>query len=200
MTVRCRSVVRLFGIGLALALTGFSLWAGEPTDRIQTAVDRGLQVVNDPRFQSEDKKDERNSRLREIIYSLFDFSEMAKRSLGTHWRKLSPQQRQTFVPIFTDFLEKIYADRVDLYNGERALFLREVVDGDYAEVYSKIVSKKRAEAAVVYKMHRVDGRWKVYDVIVENISLVNNYRAQFSRLMANSSFEELIRRMKEKTG
>lgn len=192
--------VRLIGIALSLLLATSFLWAGEPTERIRASVDAGLQVVNDPRLQSPDKKKERNDRLREIVYSLFDFHEMAKRSLGSYWRKLNPQQQQEFVPAFRDFLEKIYADRVDLYNGQKAIFLKEVVDRDYAEVYSKIVNKKGAEIAVIYKIHRADGQWKVYDVVVENISLVNNYRAQFGRLMANSSFDELMRKMREKTG
>ena len=192
--------VRLIGIALSLLLATSFLWGGEPTERIRASVDTGLQVVNDPRLQSADKKKERNDRLREIVYSLFDFHEMGKRSLGSYWRKLTPQQQQEFVPAFRDFLEKIYADRVDLYNGQKAIFLKEVVDRDYAEVYSKIVNKKGTEIAVIYKMRRADGGWKVYDVAVENISLVNNYRAQFSRLMANSSFEELMKKMKEKTG
>ena len=191
--------VRFIGIALSLLLATSFLWAGEPTERIRASVDTGLQVVNDPRLQSADRKKERNDRLREVVYSLFDFHEMAKRSLGSYWRKLTPQQQQEFVPAFRDFLEKIYADRVDLYNGEKAIFLKEVVDQDYAEVYSKIVNKKGTEIAVIYKMRRADGGWKVYDVAVENISLVNNYRAQFSRLMANSSFEELMKKMKEKT-
>jgi phospholipid transport system substrate-binding protein len=191
--------VRLIGIAFSFLLATSFLWAGEPTERIRASVDTGLQVVNDPRLQSADKKKERNDRLREIVYSLFDFNEMAKRSLGSYWRKLNPQQQQEFVPAFRDFLEKIYADRVDLYNGQKAIFLKEVVDRDYAEVYSKIVNKKGTEIAVIYKMRRADGGWKVYDVAVENISLVNNYRAQFSRLMANSSFEELMKKMKEKT-
>lgn len=193
-------MIRLVGIGFLLSLAGWPAWAGEPTDKIREAVERGLQVVNDPQFQSEEKRKERNERLKEIIYSLFDFNEMARRSLGAHWRRLTPRQQQEFVPAFRDFLEGIYADRVDLYNGERALFLKEVLDGEYAEVYSKVVSKKGTEAGVVYKLHRMNGSWKVYDIVVENISLISNYRAQFSRLMANSSFEELIRRMKERTG
>lgn len=200
MIVRFAYRVLWMGIALSLAPAGSFLWAGEPTERVRAAVDRGLQVVNDPRMRSEDKKKERNDRLREIVYSLFDFQEMAKRSLGASWRKLSPQQQQDFVPAFRDFLEKIYADRVDLYNGERASFVKEVVDQDYAEVHSKIVNKKGTEFGAIYKMHRAGGSWKVYDVVVEGISLVNNYRAQFSRLMTNFSFEELMRKMREKTG
>lgn len=200
MSIRRRFMVWLVGSGISILLVSLSLWAGEPTERIRAVVDRGLQVVNDSRLQSEDKKKERNDRLREIVYTLFDFNEMARRSLGSHWRRLTPQQQQEFVPAFRDFLERVYADRVDLYNGEKAVFTKETVEGEYAEVHSKIVSKKATEVTVVYKMRRADGGWKVYDVVVENISLVNNYRAQFGRLMANSSFEELMKKMKEKTG
>lgn len=187
-------------ITLSFLLGPLLTYAGEPTDQIRHAVDNGVQILNDPSLQSKDKKKERDDRLRKIVFSVFDFTEMAKRSLGSHWRRLAANERQEFVSLFTELLEKNYADKVDLYNGEKVLYTREVLDKDYAEVSSKIISRKRQEISVNYRLHRPDGTWRIYDIIVENISLVNNYRAQFNRVMTNSSYEELIKILKQKTG
>ena len=120
------------------------------------------------------------------------------RSLGANWRRLNPQQRKEFVSIFTALLEKTYADQIFLYNGQQVVFTGESIDGDYTQVDSRIIDKNGQTYSVVYRLHKVDGQWKIYDVIVENISLVNNYRSQFNRVLANSSFEELLKIMKQK--
>ena len=125
---------------------------------------------------------------------------MAKRSLGAHWRRRTPDEKQEFVTLFTTLLEISYADRIDLYKGQSVVFTREEVDNDYARVESKIVNKKQEAFSVDYKLQRREGGdWRIYDVVVENISLVNNYRSQFNRVIANNSYKELIKRMKEKT-
>lgn len=173
--------------------------AGEPTERIRVAIDKGIQVLNDPAFKAEEKKEERIERLREIVKPIFDFEEMAKRSLGAHWRRLSQSKREEFVTLFTDYLEQTYANRVDLYDGQKAIFLNESVDQNYARVDSKVHSKKGEEFSVIYKLHVTDKGWKVYDVVVENISIVNNYRSQFNRVISNSSYDELIKKIKQKT-
>ena len=175
--------------------------AGDPTDRIRTAVDRGVQVLQASQLSKDNGRKETIERLRQIVYPLFDFTEMAKRSLGAHWRRLTPEQKLEFVKVFTQLLEISYADRIDLYNGQKVVFTREEVDHDYSLVESKIVNKKGEEFSVDYKLMRRDGGdWKIYDVVVENISLVNNYRSQFHRVIANSSYNELIKKMKEKIG
>ena len=173
--------------------------AGEPTETIRVAINKGIQVLNDPALKAEDKKEERIEQLRQVVNPIFDFVEMAKRSLGSHWRRLSPAKRQEFVTLFTNYLEKTYADRVDLYNGQQAVFLNETVDQEYARVDSKVANQKGQEFSVVYKLRLVDGDWKVYDVVVENISIVNNYRSQFNRVISNSSYEELVKKIKQKT-
>src|SRR6266566_6392800 len=122
---------------------------------------------------------------------------MAMRSLGANWRRLNPQQRKEFVSTFTALLEKTYANQIDLYNGQQVIYTGETVDGDYAQVNSRIIDKNGQTYSVVYKLHRVDGKWRIYDVVAENISLVNNYRAQFNRVIARSSFEELLKIIKQ---
>ena len=120
------------------------------------------------------------------------------RSLGPNWRRLNPQQRQEFVSTFTALLEKTYADQIDLYDGQQVVYTGESVDGDYAQVDSRIIDKNRQTYSVAYRLHKVGGKWKIYDVVAENISLVNNYRSQFNRVIARSSFEELLKIMKER--
>jgi phospholipid transport system substrate-binding protein len=199
-----RAFYRLFLTGVFavfFSLVAFlSVRAGEPTDQIRLAMDKAIQVLNDPGYQSEDKKKERLNRLREIVNEIFDFDEMAKRALGSHWRQRSSTEQKEFVALFRVFLEKTHADKIDLYNGEKVLFSREVLEKDFAEVDSTVVNKRGETFSVIYRLRRRDDKWKVYDVVAEHISLVNNYRSQFSRVISNSSYEELVKKIKEKSG
>lgn len=177
-----------------------SVSAAEPTDQIRTAVDRAMRILNDASLMSKDKKKERVKRLREIVDPLFDFGEMAKRVLGSHWGSRTPTEQRDFVTLFRSFLQKIYADRSDLYDGEKIIVSRQTVDKDYAQVDSKVINRQGEEFSVVYRLRQTDGKWRVYDVMVEGISIVNNYRSQFHRVITKSSYEELIKRIKEKAG
>jgi phospholipid transport system substrate-binding protein len=175
-----------------------SAFAGEPTEQIRRTIDRGVEVVKNAKLDGGKEKTETIDRLKEIVYPLFDFEEMAKRSLGAHWRRLEPPRQKEFVTLFTELLERTYANSINLYDGQTVAYTGETVDGDYAEVATKIVTKKGEAFSAVYRLRRVDGKWKVYDVVVEGISVVNNYRSQFNRVIINSSLDELMRRLKEK--
>jgi len=183
---------------LMLVCSGKSAAAAEPTEAIRGAVNQGLKILKNAKVDSPKQRVQVIDRLRQIVYPLFDFNEMAMRSLGANWRRLNSQQRKEFVSTFTALLEKTYADQIFLYNGQQVIFTGESIDGDYAQVDSQIIDKNGQTYSVVYRLHKVDGQWKVYDVVVENISLVNNYRSQFNRVLARSSFEELLKIMKEK--
>jgi phospholipid transport system substrate-binding protein len=172
--------------------------AGEPTEAIRDAVNQGVDILKKAKFDNQKQRAEVIDRLRQIVYPLFDFNEMAMRSLGANWRRLNPQQRQEFVSTFTALLEKTYADQIDLYNGQKVVYSGESTDGNYAQVDSRIIDKNEQTYSVVYRLHRVEGKWKIYDVVAENISLVNNYRSQFNRVIARSSFEELLKTMTQK--
>ena len=123
---------------------------------------------------------------------------MAKRSLGANWARRTPQEQEEFVRLFTEVLERAYADIIESYIDEKIVYLAEKVDSGYADVNSKIVTAKGEEYSINYRAQLVGSEWKVYDVVAENISLVNNYRSQFSRVIAKSSYEELVRRLKDK--
>ncbi len=172
--------------------------ADSPTDQLQGTVNEALEVLKDPELKAEEMKAERREKLRNILFPRFDFPEMARRSLGFHWRKLSPQEREEFVELFTDLLEQSYVDRIESYSDEKFVYLKEVIDQNYAQVQSRILTPKGEEFSVNYNLHSRNGNWKVYDIVVENISMVNNYRSQFNRVISNSSYQELVDRLKIK--
>ena len=173
-------------------------YGGAPTQQIQATVDKVVAILKNPSLKSEAKRKERRSQLRQVISVRFDFAEMAKRSLGSQWRRLSLQEQQEFIRLFTDLLEQAYVDRIESYNDEKFVYVRETVEPNFAEVSSRIITRKGEEFTLNYKAHFVNGEWKVYDVVVENVSLVNNYRSQFSRIIATSSYEELLRKLRQK--
>ena len=185
-------------LGILLLMRPVSVIAGAPTDQFRQTIDRVLAILKDPQLKGEDKKPERREKLKESISERFDFTEMTKRALGPHWQQRSPEEQQEFIKLFTSLLEDAYLDKIESYNGEKVEYLNETVDNNYAEVDTKIVGNNGQEFSVNYKLHNVSGEWKVYDVVIENISLVQNYRSQFNRILAKSSFEELLKTMREK--
>jgi phospholipid transport system substrate-binding protein len=191
--------IGIFIFTLCLGFPSFAP-AGEPLELVRAAVDKAVQILKDPKLQPADKKKERIDRLKEAVNPIFDYQEMAKRALGAHWRRRTPAEQEEFVILFRDFLEGIYSDKLDLYGGEKVLFGRQTVDEDFAQVESTIINPKGEEIAVNYKLRRVNGKWKVYDAVVENISIINNYRSQFDRVISGSSYQELVKRLREKVG
>ncbi|MGE5305392.1 MAG: phospholipid-binding protein MlaC [Alphaproteobacteria bacterium] len=196
--IRFKSVSAVF-LTLAVALgSSRQALAGPPTDEIRAAVNQGIEILKGANLSDSRQKADVINRLRAVVYPIFDFREMAKRTLGTHWRRISPKQQDEFIASFTEFLEKTYADKIDLYDGQKVAYVGETIDKDFAVVSTKLIGKKDS-FSVDYKLELVDGKWKIYDVVAENISLVNNYRSQFNRVLTKSSFDDLIQRIKSKT-
>lgn len=195
--------VRRLGIGffavvLAATLVAHPAIAATPKEEIQTAIEKVMAILKDPKLKSEAKKQERLEQLRQVIFPKFDFTEMAKRSLGANWQRRSPEEQQEFAKLFTQMVEGAYIENLDSYNGEKVTVTGEKQDQGFAQVNSKIVANNGEEYSVDYKLYQSGNDWKVYDVVIENISIVNNYRSQFNRVIARSSFEDLMRRMKDK--
>jgi phospholipid transport system substrate-binding protein len=188
-------------VGLSILLLVQPVWvaAGVPGDQVRQTTDKLVAIIKDPQLKGESKKNERRDKLKELIYQRFDFTEMAKRSLGSEWPRRSPEEQKEFVKLFTVLLERAYLDQLESYSGEKIQYLKEREDDNYAQVETKIIDKKGQEFSVNYWLHNRNGDWKVYDVVIEEISLVNNYRAQFKRALAKSPYENLVNRMKEKT-
>lgn len=182
------------------ALVGIANFAqaATPREEIQSSVEKVLAILKDPNLKGEGKRQERIAQLRQVIFPKFDFAEMARRSLGAEWQKRTPEQQKEFVKLFTELIEASYANNLDSYNGEKVAFTGDKQDGEYAQVDTKITSNKGEDSPVSYKLRQTDGSWKIYDVVIENISIVNNYRSQFTRVIARSSFDDLLRQMREK--
>ena len=184
---------------IAAWLLLWTAWAGagEPTEQLKTTVDEVLKIVNSPEFNK--KTQDRRKLLKKAVEPRFDFNEMSKRALGQHWRGMNTEERQEFVKLFTDFLENAYSAAIDSYRyqGEKVVFLKEKVDDSYADIETKIL-KGPKEFPVGYRMHRAEDQWKVYDVTIEGVSIVNNFRSQFAKILANASVAELLTRLRTK--
>jgi len=194
---RVALVVAVAVAGLALAATPAR--AGAPLEQLRLQVDRVLKVLDDPELKKESKAKDRRLAVRKIANDIFDFSETAKRSLGRHWAARTPAEREEFVQLFSDLLERSYLSKIELYGGEKIQYLSDSVDdGDQGKVQTKIVTKQGSEIPIEYRMHKKGEKWLVYDVIIEGVSLVANYRTQFNKIIQTSSFQELVKKMKSK--
>jgi phospholipid transport system substrate-binding protein len=182
-----------------LFLYPLNVLAESPTIEIKSTVDQVIQILTDPQLQGEAKKQERRKRLREAIFVRFDFQEMAQRSLGAHWHRRTPEEQTEFIKLFSDLLEQTYVGKIESYDNEKFIYTNERIDGRYADVDSKMRTAKGEEFTINYKLHRVGENWRVYDLVIENISVINNYRSQFNRIITSSSFNELVSRIKAKS-
>lgn len=169
----------------------------EPTEQIRGAINRGLAIVQRPDLQGDAEKPERRALLRKELFPYFNFAEMSRRSLGVHWKDRTTQERQEFVKLFTDLLENSYAGKIEGYKGEKVLFGKETLDLPYAEVKTVVVNPQRQEFSVDYRLLADGSRWRVYDIVIEGVSLVNNYRSQFAGILQKSSFQEMTKQLKE---
>jgi phospholipid transport system substrate-binding protein len=194
--------VRIAGVCLVFLLSCLLLpapsRADSPTEQVRATVDKVLTILRSSNLKSEAQRNDMRSRLAQVINPRFDFTEMAKRSLGPHWARRTAEEQQEFVKIFAGLLRRSYADNIESYSTQNVLYTREVEDKNYAEVDTKIVADKREDVSINYKLHNVNKEWKIYDLVIEDISVVNNYRSQFDRVIAKSSYIDLVRMMKEK--
>jgi phospholipid transport system substrate-binding protein len=170
---------------------------GEPTDQIRHAIDQGLEIIKRPDLKGDAKKEERRALLRKELFPYFNFEEMSRRALGIHWRNRTPQERQEFVKLFQELLEDRYAGKIEGYDGEKIVYGKEALDPPYAEVRTKIVTPQGDEYSVNYRLLKDGQRWRIYDVVIEGISLVNNYRSQFAELLDRYSFGEMMKKLQE---
>ena len=183
----------LLGLGIAASAS-----AGPPTDQLRASIERVIKVLEDPALKAEARAAERRAAVRAVANETFDFRETARRALGRHWQGLSDQDREEFSSLFADVLERAYVTRIEQYSGERIAYAGEALDpgGDIATVRTRFTLKNGSEVPVDYRQVRRGDRWLVYDVSIEGISLVANYRSQFSKVIETSSYAELVKRLK----
>jgi phospholipid transport system substrate-binding protein len=185
--------------GLLLVSTPSQVQAGEPQEKVRETVDAVLAVLQDKSLQGEENTGKRRAKMRQAVFQRFGFEEMAQRALGQYWPKRTPAEKKEFVTLFGDLLERSYITKIESYTGEQqVLYTKESIDKDYASVRTEIVVKRDANVEVVYQLLRRDGSWQVYDVVIEGVSLVNNYRTQFNNIISRESYEALVKKLKLK--
>ena len=168
-----------------------------PTQAMRTTISQALEVLQDQELKKPERTDELVTRLKKIADERFDYGEMAKRALGTQWHQLTEKDQQDFVDLFTEFLTATYVEKIHSYSGEEVKFLNEKREGNYAEVKTIMVGRK-TEIPLDYRLWEKDGDWKTYDVVIDGISLVRNYRGQFTAIIHASSYEQLVQTLREK--
>lgn len=168
-------------------------WAGSsPTDQLRDYTDQVLKVLDDQALRPQDRR----AAVRKIADQIFDLGETARRALARHWQARTAAEREEFTHLFGDLLERTYIARIDQYGGEKVRYVAETVDGDHAVVRARVLTRKGSEVPVESRLLRRGDRWLIYDVLIENVSLIANYRAQFDRIIRSTSFDELMRRLK----
>jgi phospholipid transport system substrate-binding protein len=192
------SVVLLICLSF-LSIRPLQAIAGEATDQVRQTVDAVMDILNSKELKKPENRELREKKIREIVNKRFDFEEMAKRSLALNWSKRTPEERKEFVTLFSDLLESTYIKKIERYENEKIVYLDEKITGQYAVVRTKIVKTQEAEIPVEYRIFKKADKWEAYDIIVEGVSLVNNYRSQFSQIIRSSSYEELVKKLKNKT-
>ena len=196
MTRRRFIMVPLFFF-MTLVISGSSI-AGGPTEDVRKTTDKLIAIVSDPAMKSSERAAERARRIRKAVDEIFDWKEMFKRTLARHWKKRTDQEKEEFIDLFGKLLERTYLDKVEGYSGEKVLYVGERVDRNYGIVIVKIVTRKDTEILVKYRLKKKGGEWLVYDISIEGVSLVNNYRKQFNSIIGRSSYEDLINKLRKK--
>jgi phospholipid transport system substrate-binding protein len=181
-----------------LVATAAPARAGVPSDQLRVQVDRVVSVLDDTELRKSARATERRAALRRIANETFDFTEMSQRALGPHWQARTPAEREEFTGLFADLLERSYIGKIELYNGEKVAYLGDAVDGDFATVRTTLVTKQGTDVPIVYRMARRGEHWLVYDVSIEGVSLVANYRAQFNKIIQTSGYASLVQRLRDK--
>src|SRR2546429_4681591 len=199
MTLFARALA-LFALLLVPLAGPDRAWAGAPTDQLRAQIDRAVKILEDPELKKDGRQKDRRGAVRQVANDIFDFSETAKRSLARHWTPRTQAERDEFVGLFTDLLERSYISKIELYGGEKIQYVGEAIEGEGAVVRTKLLTKQGTEIPIDYRMlHRGD-KWLVYDVVIEGVSLISKYRTPFNKIITNSSFQVLMEEMETQQG
>jgi phospholipid transport system substrate-binding protein len=189
----------LFALMVCFFLLGPGRALAAVTDEVKRTVDEVLRIVSDKELKQPQNEQKRRMELKKAIGRVFAYGEMAKRSLATHWKERTPAERKEFVQLFETLLENSYAGKIESYNQEKIVYDKETVEGDYAEVRSRVITAKRDEYSLDYRLLSEGGRWMVYDVVIEGVSLVSNYRSQFNKIITSQGYAELVKKLRTKS-
>jgi len=175
-----------------------------PRDVVQSAVSRVILAlqkadVDTPEPNRRLVAEQRRIEIRRVATDLFDFDEISRRALSRQWTSRTPEEQAEFTRLFTDLLERSYIGRIEAYSGEKIVYLGEIVDGPFATVRSKVITRRNTETPLDYRLQLKDGRWKVYDILIDNVSFVSTYRSEFSRILQRESYAALVERLRKQT-
>lgn len=170
-------------------------WAGAPTDQLSEGVERVFKILRDPAMAGDANATQRRRAIFTAADTIFDFREMAKRSLGQHWAPRTPAERTKFVTLFTELIQQSYISKIDQHGKAKMTFRGETITGENAAVRTTIPLSNGSEMPLEYRMHNLDARWRVYDLSIDGISLVSNYRAQFNKIIRIDSFDVLVAKL-----
>ena len=184
---------------LCILVSAKSLYATTPIDQVKNDIDRILAVLDDKSYRESHSRRELKEKIKEIAYEGFDWEKIARRTLGLYWKERSEEERKEFTSLLIKILENVYINKlIDSYSGEKVFYDKEIIDGDRALVETRIIDKAEREVSVRYRLHKKGDKWVAYDVIIEGVSLVKNYRVQFYDIIRQSSYAELVNKLKEK--
>jgi len=198
MTTPRQLLLGIASVGTALIFVSPAAHASAPTEELRQHVDQVIKILQRSDLEGDNKTIERRTAVRKVANDIFDFPETAKRSLGRHWQARTPAEREEFTRLFADLLEHAYISKIDRYSGENVNYVGESMEGDQATVRTKILTKQGSQVPVDYRMLRQGAHWRVYDVIIEGVSLTANYRTQFNKIIQTSSFDDLVAKLKAK--
>jgi phospholipid transport system substrate-binding protein len=186
-------VMRQLALMVVITLSlGGDAWASSPTEQLRAYTDQVMKALENPTLTAA----ARLEAVRTVAGEAFDVTETARRALGVHWQRRTSAEQGEFVQLFQDLLERGYLSRIGEYGGEQIKYVSEKIDGDHATVRALIVTKKGTQIPVESRLLRKADRWLIYDVLVENVSLIASYRSQFDRVIRTTSYGELVRRLK----
>jgi phospholipid transport system substrate-binding protein len=193
-----RSVVVVAALLLVLGTLAPKAWAGEPADQLFAQIDRVLKVLDDPELKKPGHEQERQQTVRRLMAEMLDIEEISRLSLGRHWEARTASEREEFMQLFGGLIERAYIGKIESFSDERIAVLGDATDGDLATVQTKVVTKQGAEIPIEYHMLRRGAHWRTYDVVLGGISLVDNYRAQFDKIIRRTSYQQLVKQVREK--
>jgi phospholipid transport system substrate-binding protein len=187
------------GLGLLIFLLAvLPVYAGAPLDQIQANVNKVLDVLRDPTLKAESAKKIKKEKLEAIYKQMFNEVELSRRTLGVNWKKLNTPQQQEFIRLYQQVLEKAYIDKILSYTNEKIVFTKEtMLASNQAEVQTNVITSSK-EIPIFYRVVLENDAWKVYDVVVENVSLVQNYRSQFNDILAKNTPDHLLEILRKK--
>ena len=187
----------ILAVMLMLPLYAF---AGVPLDTVKTNVNGVLDVLRDPKLKGEAGKKVKEQRVEAAAGKLFDYVELSKRTLGLNWNKFPPEQRKEFVELYRTILKNAYVDKITAYTNEQVNFTKEVPLSETTVEVQSVVVSKGGETPINYRVMKKENNWKVYDVVIEGVSLISNYRTQFREILGNNPPEKLLETLRKKVG